>query len=141
MSGFLPFSEVRMERGRILIVGQTKENTYEVRNLLDQENYELEIALSKDVAKQILLQRRMNVLILHTEAIGPELEEFFEFLDDRGVEIPTIVLGDEAKKVGETLSYRPELKCFEKPYPVEEMLGTIRDLSARRRDGAVVRAG
>ncbi|MGQ9590966.1 MAG: hypothetical protein ACUVYA_11795 [Planctomycetota bacterium] len=130
-----------MERGRILIVGQTKENTYEIRNLLDQESYELEIALSREVAKQILLQRRMNVLVLHTEAVGPEMEEFFEFLDDRGIEIPTVVLGDEAKKVGEMLSYRPELRCFEKPYPMEEMLGAIRDLCERRRDGAAVRTG
>lgn len=128
-------------RPRILIVGQTKENTYEVRSLFDKEIYEFEIALSKEVAKQILAQRRMDVLLFHTEAIGPDMDEFFEFLDDRGIEIPTIFLGDEAKRLKETFSYRPELKCFEKPYAAEEILKTIKDLCQRPRDGAVVRTG
>ncbi len=130
-----------MERPRILIVGQTKENTYEIRSLLDKEIYEFEIALSREVAKQILAQRRMDVLIVHTEAIGPETDEFFEFLDDRGIEIPTIFLGEDAKRLAEAFSYRPEIKCFEKPYSAEEILAAIKSLCERPRDGAVVRTG
>ena len=66
-----PFAqlEVTMERGRILILGQTKDSTYEIRNLLDNRRYELEIALSREVAKQILAQRRMDLLIIHTEML------------------------------------------------------------------------
>ena len=56
-----------MERGRILILGQSKEHTYGVRNLLDNRKFEIEIALSVDVAKTILTQRYMNLLVLHTE--------------------------------------------------------------------------
>ena len=39
-----------MERGRILILGQSKEHTYEVRNLLDNRKFEIEIALSVALA-------------------------------------------------------------------------------------------
>ena len=56
-----------MDRGRILVLGQTKEHTYEVRNLLDNRKFEIEIALSADVAKTVLAQRFMNLLVIHTE--------------------------------------------------------------------------
>lgn len=117
-----------MERGRILIMGQTKENTYEIRNLLDNKTYELEIALSRDVGKQILSQRRMNLLIVHTEAIDAETAEFFDFLYDRGIEIPVFLLGEEAQKLSESLMIRSKVTCFEKPYAVDQVLTTIRGL-------------
>jgi hypothetical protein len=82
-----------MERGRILILGQTKENTYEIRNLLYSKRFELDIALSKNVGKLILSQRQMNLLILHTEAIDAETQEFFEFLEERRIEIPVVLFG------------------------------------------------
>jgi|RhiMethySRZTD1v2_1073278.scaffolds.fasta_scaffold122426_3 hypothetical protein len=114
-----------MERGRILILGQTKENTYEIRNLLDSHRYELEIALSRDVGKMILNQRKMNLIILHTEAIDAEMDEFFDFLEERGIEAPIFVLGEEAKRLREALPESTEIACFEKPYAVQEMLTSI----------------
>ena len=117
-----------MERGRILILGQTKENTYEIRNLLDSKRFELEIALSKDVGKLILSQRRMNLLILHTETIDAETQEFFEFLEERGIEIPVVLFGDEAKRLRETIPLSADVPCFEKPYAVDEVMTTIQSL-------------
>ena len=117
-----------MERGRILILGNTKENTYELRNLLDHRRFELEIALSRDVGKLVLSQRRMSLLILHTEAIDAETQEFFEFLEDKGIEIPIFLVGDEASRLRETLPMVSRVSCFEKPYAVEDMLKTIESL-------------
>jgi hypothetical protein len=117
-----------MKRGRILIMGQTKESTYELRNMLDNRNFELEIALSRDVGKLILSQRKMDLLVLHTEALSPDLEEFFEFLDDRGIEIPVMLFGEESKKLKEKVPLRSEVTCFEKPYPVDEVMTTIQEM-------------
>lgn len=114
-----------MNSGRILILGQTKESTYEIRNLLDQKRFELEIALSRDVGKQILAQRRMNLLILHTEIVNQELEEFFEFLEEKGIDLPVFLLGEEATRFRETLPERAEVRCFDKPYPVDQMLASL----------------
>ena len=117
-----------MERGRILILGQTKESTYEIRHLLDNRAFELEIALSRDVGKQILSQRRMNLLILHTEAMSAETEEFFEFLEDRGIEIPVFLFGDEAQRIGENIPACGTVTCFEKPYAVDQVMTSIQAL-------------
>src|SRR5262245_25420426 len=120
--------EVTMERGRILILGQTKDSTYEIRNLLDNRRYELEIALSREVAKQILAQRRMDLLIIHTEMLEPEMAEFFEVLEERGIELPVFLLGEEADKLRESVPVRTDVSCFEKPYPVDQMVASIQAL-------------
>jgi DNA-binding NtrC family response regulator len=117
-----------MERGRILILGQTKDSTYEIRNLLDNRRYELEIALSIEVAKMILVQRRMDLLIVHTEMLDADTEEFFDFLEERGIEIPVFVLGEEANRFRETMPMRSGVSCFAKPYAVDQMLTSIQAL-------------
>ena len=116
-----------MQQGRILILGQTKDNSYEIRNLLDHQRFELEIALTKEVGKLILSTRRMSLLIIHTEAISEELPEFFEFLEERGIEIPLMLLGEEARALGEKLPVE-KVTCFDKPYPAEQVLRHIQDL-------------
>ena len=117
-----------MEQGRILIVGNTKESTYEIRNLLDNRRFELEIALSPEVGRSILSERWMNLLIIHTELLDEKSAKFFEFLVDREIDIPIMILGEEAGKYREALRCRNEVLCFEKPYPVDEMMTFIRTL-------------
>lgn len=117
-----------MERGRILILGQTKENTYEIRNLLDNRLFELEIALSKDVGRMILSQRKMNLLILHTEVLSEEVQEFVDYLEEKEIELPIFLLGEEARRLRSTLPEHVDVACFEKPYAVEEVLTSIRSI-------------
>ncbi|MEM7235587.1 MAG: hypothetical protein AAF517_25665 [Planctomycetota bacterium] len=117
-----------MDQRRILILGQTKENSYEIRNLLDHRKIELEIALNPDIGKFILSSRKMDLLIIHTESIQKDIAEFFQFLDEEGVEIPVMVLGEEASTMASRLPVDDEVKTFDKPYPVEEMMSYIREM-------------
>lgn len=117
-----------MERGRILILGQTKESTYEIRNLLDNNKFELEIALSGDVGKTILSQRQMDLLILHTEMLSDAADEFFSFLKENDLEIPVFILGEETARFQETAPKTSSVRCYEKPYPVSDLLNSIQAL-------------
>jgi len=117
-----------MERGRILILGQTKESTYEIRNLLDNKKYELEIALSGDVGKTILSQRQMDLLILHTEMLSEVADEFFSFLKENHLEIPVFIMGEETAKFQQTAPTNSSVRCYEKPYPVSDLLNSIQAL-------------
>ena len=117
-----------MKQGRILILGQTKENSYEIRNLLDNRRFELEIALNPEVGKLILGARRMNLLIIHTEMISEQLAEFFDFLDERGISIPMMLLGEEASQLRDQLPDAEQVACFDKPYAVDEMVSYIGSL-------------
>lgn len=116
-------------RRRILILGQTKENTYEIRNLLDSQRFELEIALNKDVGKTVLSTRLMHVVIVHSEIMGgDECADFFEFLEDKGFSIPVLILGEEAGSFRDQIPEGRPVACFEKPYPAEQILSHITDL-------------
>lgn len=121
-----------MHRQRILILGQTKDNTYEIRNLLDQRRFELEIALSPDTGRTILATRRMSVIVLHTEALDDRITEFLDFLDDSAIDVPIVLMGEEASAMRERF-FQPEaaVYAFEKPYPVEELVSFISGLACR----------
>jgi hypothetical protein len=118
-----------MERGRILILGQTKENSYEVRNLFDNRRFELEFALNKEMGKFVLSNRLMNLLILHTEAIDEEATEFFAFLNDKGISIPVVIVGEDAASFREQIDHEAELAptvvAFDKPYAVDSLLDYV----------------
>jgi DNA-binding NtrC family response regulator len=117
-----------MERGRILIVGNSKESTYEIRNLLDNHRFELEIALTPEVGKSVLAERWMNLLIIHTDLLDERSVKLFEFIEDRDLEIPIMIVGEDAKKYKEVLSPRAEMGFFEKPYRTDELLNYIQAL-------------
>ncbi len=120
-----------MERGRILILGQTKEHTYEVRNLLDSRKFEIEIALSAETAKTILTQRYMNLLVLHTEVPLEAVNEFFSFVRDRAIDLPLLVCGEETTQFRESIPDWLEVSYFEKPYAVDEIYSCIQGLEVK----------
>jgi DNA-binding NtrC family response regulator len=117
-----------MERGRILIVGNSKESTYEIRNILDNHRFELEIALSPEVGKSILAERWMNLLIIHTDLLDERCEKLFEFIEDRDLDIPILIVGEDAKKFRDVINTRNETCFFEKPYQVPDLLNYIHAL-------------
>ena len=92
----------------------------------------LEIALNKEVGKTVLSTRMMDLLIVHTEAIDEEATEFFQYLHDRDIGIPVMVVGEEAQTLSAPITERAvedqPVRCFDKPYPVQELLGFIEEL-------------
>lgn len=120
-----------MERGRILILGQSKEHSYEVRNLLDNRKFEMEIALSVDVAKTILTQRYMNLLVLHTEVPVEAMKEFFLFIRDRGIDLPLLIFGEETTQVRTLIPDWLEVSYFEKPYAADQVYRCIEGLEPK----------
>ncbi len=114
-----------MDRGRILLLGQSKEHTYEVRNLLDNKRFEIEIALSVEVAKTVLTQRGMNLLVMHTEVSQENAREFFDFCEERGVTIPLFVFGEETTQFRDLTPDWVHVSYFEKPYAADEVFREI----------------
>ena len=117
-----------MDRGRILILGETKESSFEIRNLFDNPSFELEIALNKEIGKTVLSTRVMDLLVMHSETINEESTEFFSYLTGRGSSLPLMVMGEEAATCSEKIDYEGSVACFEKPYPVVAVLDYLADL-------------
>ena len=116
-----------MTPGRILIVAKTKENGFELRDLLDELRCEVEIALSASVGRAILDSRRMDLIVLHTEAVSAELVELFEYLDVRELDIPMILCGEEAKSLAERVPHPGPVECFDRPYAANRMVQFVKN--------------
>ena len=117
-----------MERGRILIIGDNKETTYEIRSLLDNQRFELEIALSSEVGKLVLDSRQMNLIMVDSAMIQKEDVEFLKFLQKRALDTPVAILGDDAQSVPRDVEITGEVQCFGKPYRIDDVLSFIRRL-------------
>lgn len=117
-----------MERGRILILGSSKENTYEIRSLLDNHRFELEIALSTEVGKAVLSTRRMNLIMVHTEALSGADVDFVDYLRATAADVPLAILGDEAISVAKRIAASPDVRCFDKPYIPNDVISFIHEL-------------
>ena len=117
-----------MEGGRILILGSSRETTYEIRNLLDHRRFELEIALSLEVGKNVLSERMMSLLIIHSEFMNEKCAMLLEYLDERDLDIPIMILGEEAERLRDSINIRNEVEYFQKPYQVEDLMSFIRAL-------------
>ncbi len=116
-----------MERGRILILGSNKETTYEIRNLFDNQRFELEIALSAEVGKRVLSSRKMNLIMIHSDVLRGHDSEFLELLKNRDYKIPVVVMGDQLETVA-AVRNGGELRCFNKPYHPDDVISYIRTL-------------
>jgi DNA-binding NtrC family response regulator len=115
-----------MDRGRILILGNSKETTYEIRSLLDNHQFELEIALSPEVGKSVLANRQMNLIMIHSEMLQENNAEILEYLRDRSVHVPVVIMGGESELASPTLN--SSIRRFVKPYSSIEVLSYIREL-------------
>ncbi len=117
-----------MERGRILILGNSKESTYEIRSLLDNKRFEVEIALSPEVGKAVLSTRQMSLVMVHTEMLKQEDLDFMSFLKDRLERTPLAVLGEEATSREDVLTLSTDVGRFNKPYQSEDLITFIESL-------------
>ena len=126
-----------MERGRIFVLGQTKEHTYEVRNLLDNRKFEIELALSVDIAKLVLTQRYMNLLAIHTEVPEETAKEFFAFCLDRGVDLPLFIFGEEPEQLAELAPSWMQVRLFSKPYAADEVFSAIEEVEMKSSQATV----
>ena len=115
-----------MDRGRILILGNNKETTYEIRSLLDNQQFELEIALSPEVCKSVLANRQMNLIMIHAELLQENDPEFLEYLKDRSSQVPVVIMGGETEPA--TFAVDPNVRRFIKPYSTSELLSYIKEL-------------
>ena len=116
-----------MERGRILILGNSKETTYEIRSLLDNHRFEVEIALSQEVGKAVLSTRQMNLVMLHTEMLQAEDVDFLSFLKEKLERTPVAILGGE-NGTEAPIEFTSDVGRFPKPYRSEDLLSFIDSL-------------
>lgn len=117
-----------MQKARILIIGQEKDSAYALRNVFEIERHEIELALQLDVAKAILRERWIDLVVLDPAVC---LEDDFDLLDfelDHGLEVPLVIVGGESTGVRRKIRSRGGIKVHTCPADGFKLLDLIRDL-------------
>ncbi|MCI0650903.1 MAG: hypothetical protein L0Z55_03350 [Planctomycetes bacterium] len=112
-----------------MILGQDKDSAYAIRNVFDMERFELELALQLDVAKTVLQERFIDLIILDP-AIA--LEESFDLIDfqlDHGLEVPILMVGGESTGVRRKVRSKKGIKVFNVPADGFKLLAFVHEFS------------
>ncbi|TVM00554.1 MAG: hypothetical protein CV087_13195 [Candidatus Brocadia sp. WS118] len=122
-----------MPSARILIVEDERQTVDTLRDLFEQNGYETEVALSKQVALTILQERKMDIAIISTtvqEISGVEiLYEIRKIIPN----IPVIVVGNQKSKRIESSFMKAGTNIFVvKPLEPTFVLQTIENLLKAR---------
>lgn len=138
-------SAKKIERGnmpsaRILIVEDERQTVDALRDLFEQNGYETEVALSKQVALTILQERKMDLVIIGStvqEISGVEiLYEIKKIISN----IPVIVISNQKSKRIQSSFVKAGVSVFiVKPLEPKFVLQTIENLLMARFASVVTR--
>ena len=85
-----------MRKGRLLIIGHDRDAAYALRNVFENEPYELEVTLGLDVVKNVMRERHVDLIVVDATVC---LEDGFDLIDfqlDHGLDIPIVLVGGES---------------------------------------------
>lgn len=117
-----------MEKARILIIGQEKDSAYAIRNVFELEQHELELALNLDVAKAILKERQLNVIVLDPAVCLVEGFDLIDFQLDHGLLVPMVLVGGESTGVRRKIRSRGGIKVHSCPADGFKLLDLVREV-------------
>ena len=119
-----------MERGRILIVGQKKDSAYAIRNVFDLERHELELALQLDIAKAILKERVIDLIVLDPAVCQQEDFDLVDFQLDHGLEVPIVIVGGESTGVRRKVRSKKGVKVYSVPADGFKLIDFVNEMGA-----------
>ncbi len=120
-----------MLKGRILIIGRDKDSAYALRNVFEMEPHELELALSLDVAKAVLRERRIDLVILDPHVCLDEDFDFIEFQLDHGLLVPIVLVGGESTGVRRRVRSKGGVKIHSVPADGYKLIDFVRALETQ----------
>lgn len=119
-----------MDIARLLIIGQEKDSAYAIRNVFELDKHELELALQLDVAKAILRERCVDLIVLDPAVCLQEEFDLLDFQLDHGLSVPLVIVGGESTGVRRKIRSRGGIKVHSCPADGFKLLDLVRELLA-----------
>lgn len=124
-----------MPSARILIVEDERQTVDTLRDLFEQHGYETEVALNKQVVFAILLERKMDLLLISTTVQENQGIEILQEVKKQYANLPAIMIGEQKSKRIEASSLKAGANIFLiKPLDVGIILQTVENLLEPRFD-------
>ncbi len=123
---FCESNAILVPHKRVLIVDQSREIADKCRNLLERERFEVEIALSAEVAFNILEERAMNLVIIDIDLGEKDGIEVVKQIRRVYQQLPIIVVHDrDPEKVEDDLFLVNNVRFLKKPVEFEDIFDQI----------------
>ena len=111
---------------RILILTSDKNQAVQFRAMMESTRQEFEIAIGEETGRAILSQRYMNLILIDAATLKSGSSWVFEFLSNRGLRVPIVVLGAEKGSVKEVPSEDlPDVTFIAPPIDQRKLVGAI----------------
>ncbi len=88
-----------MRKGRLLIIGHNRDAAYALRNVFETAPWELEVTMQLDVAKDVLRERHVDLIIMDASVCLDSEFDLVDFQLDHGLEVPIVLVGGESTGV------------------------------------------
>ncbi len=115
-------------KSRLLIIGRDKDSAYAIRNVFEMESHELELALHLDVAKSVMIERQVDLVVLDPVVCLQEDFDLIDFQLDHGIAVPMILVGGESTGVPRKIRSRGGIKVHSCPADGFKLIDVVRDL-------------
>lgn len=116
------------QKARILIIGQEKDAAYAIRNVFELEQHEMELALQLDVAKAILRERQIDVVVLDPAVCLQSDFDLIDFQLDHGLQVPLVLVGGESTGVRRKVRSRGGIKVHNCAADGFKLLDLVREM-------------
>lgn len=114
------------QKPRILIIGHDRDSAYALRNVFDNQPYELEIGLGIEVAKSVLLERKIDLLLVDAQVCMQPEFDLIDFQIDHGVKIPVLLIGGESSGVRRSVRSKQGVEVSYVDADGDQLLGWVR---------------
>ncbi len=111
---------------RILILTSDKNQAVQLRAMMESIRQEFEIAIGEETGRAILSQRFMNLIMIDAATLKSGSSWVFDFLVNRGLRVPIVVLGAEKGSVKQVpCEDLPEVAFVAPPIDQKKLVGAI----------------
>ncbi len=121
-----------MEMGRILIIGHDKDSAYAIRNVFELECHEIELALQLEVAKSVLVERHIDLIVLDPVVCLDQEFDLIDFQLDHGLEVQLVLVGGESTGVRRKVRSKRGVRVHTVPADGFKLIEFVRSLEGVR---------
>ena len=128
---------LKMQRQRILAIGLDRDSAYAIRNIFEFERHDIDVCTELDVARDVLIERTYDLLILDARVCSDEDFDMVDFQLDHGLNVPLLVLGSENTGLRRSLRTRQGIEVFHVDLDGHQLLETVNNWPSRNKQETI----
>ena len=118
-------------------MGLGRDSAYAIRNIFEFERHDIDVCTELDVARDVLIERTYDLLILDARVCSDEDFDMVDFQLDHGLNVPLLVLGSENTGLRRSLRTRQGIEVFHVDLDGHQLLETVNNWPSRNKQETI----